>query len=368
MRVAFLTPSYGSTDVLGRHVQALASEVAEQGGEAEVLLHAHNHRELPPAVPGVTIRRFSTLIPNGQYAISSPLWSYLRQHAGDFDFLHAHSEATVPALLAAQPAPPHLIFTPHHYASAQTRLRRLAQGRHPHLDRRVLQVADRVLCVSQSEALQVHRRAPEAVVEIVPNGFDGTAIAAARPFPTCMHVILSVDRLTRWAGIRRVISALPALTPAYTLVVAGGGRGRSMLEAHADYLRVADRVRFLGPVSDPELYRWLRTASVLATLKEESLWGGTLLLGACAGTPVLASDIPAYREAAVLADDGGGIGFMSRRASPFAIADAIRELAGAGSRSRAGLIPTWSNVGKQTVAIYHDVLRESATPKRARAA
>jgi Glycosyl transferases group 1 len=73
-----------------------------------------------------------------------------------------------------------------------------------------------------------------------------------------------------------------------------------MLEAHADYLQVADQVRFLGAVSDEVLHRWLRTASVIATLKEASLWGGTLLTAVCAGVPIIASDIPANREAVAL--------------------------------------------------------------------
>jgi hypothetical protein len=66
-----------------------------------------------------------------------------------------------------------------------------------------------------------------------------------------------------------------------------------MLEAHADYLQVADQVRFLGAVSDEVLHRWLRTASVIATLKEESLWGGTLLTAACAGSR---SSPPTFRR------------------------------------------------------------------------
>ena len=168
-------------------------------------------------------------------------------------------------------------------------------------------------------------------------------------------VIVSVDRLTRWAGIQRVISALPALPSRYTMVVVGRGRARSMLEAHADYLGVADRVRFAGGVTDAVLHRLLRTASVVATLKEEDLWGGTLLSAACAGTPVVASDMPAHREAARLVGSEG-ISFVSRRASPLAVADAVTQLAATGEHPFAVLVPRWADLAEETMSIYREVL------------
>jgi glycosyltransferase involved in cell wall biosynthesis len=155
--------------------------------------------------------------------------------------------------------------------------------------------------------------------------------------------------------MHRIISALPGLSPQHRLVVIGRGHARGALQAHADYLGVRDRVEFLGAVDDLVLHRWMRTASVLVTLKEESLWGGTLLLAACAGTPVVASDIPANREAAALIGRDG-VRFVSRRASPFAVADAIREQALAGSRPHPTLVPTWEQMAESTVGSYHELL------------
>ncbi len=362
MRVAFLTHAYGGghgvdggDGVVGRHVRVLATAIARAGGTAEVLLHTTRHRDVPSAEEGITIRCFSSWVP-GKYAAPRALWSYLRRHSGDFDLLHVHGERMLPALLVAQGTPQHLIVTPHFYASSGTHLRRMAQGRGEHLaDRQLLARAERVLCVSQSEALLVSRYAPDASVTVVPNGSDADSIAPPSPHPMDRHVIVSVDRLTRWAGIQRVISALPALPSHYTLIVVGRGRARSMLEAHADYLGVADRVRFAGGVTDAVLHRLLRTASVVATLKEEDLWGGTLLTAACAGTPVVASDMPAHREAARLAGSEG-ISFVSRRASPLAVADAVTELSATGDHPFAALVPRWADLAEETMSIYREVL------------
>jgi glycosyltransferase involved in cell wall biosynthesis len=357
MRIALLTPGYGPAHgTLGRHVQALAEGAVRAGAHVEVLLHsAAPFTPSEPLPAGVVLRRFAPLIPGSDSALSAALWRHLRNRAAAFDVAHAHGEATLPALLALRDAPLHLVLSPHWYAAPQTHLRRLVQGRVHRLDGRLLARADRVLCVSHSEALQVRRHAPDARVEIVPNGLDTLAIAQARPLPEDPRVILSVDRLNRWAGIQRVVSALLALPPSYRLVVVGTGRGRSQMEAHADYLGVGERVRFIGGVGDAELYRWMHTAAAVATLKEESLWGATLLTALCAGTPVVASDIAANREAAAVSG-GEGIGFVSRRASPFVIAEAIRRLADAGSRSHAEQVPSWPYVAARTLAVYGELL------------
>ena len=72
--------------------------------------------------------------------------------------------------------------------------------------------------------------------------------------------------------------------------------------------------------------------------------------------PIIASDIPANREAVALTSRVE-IEFVSRRASPFAIADAVRRLAAPGTASRADLVPSWENVGARTVSIYAELLR-----------
>jgi glycosyltransferase involved in cell wall biosynthesis len=360
VRVALLSTGYGPAHgVVGRHVQALANGVAQAGGTVEVLLHASRHIRLPPPEERISITVFPAWMPSNEYAISSALWSHLRNLGGDYDILHAHGEPTLPVLLVAPRTLRHLIFSPHYYASSQPHLRAMVQGRHHRLDRVVLGDADRVLCVSKSEAHQVRRYAPQASVRIVPNGIDVEAIRTAGPLRGESSVILAVDRLTRWAGIHRIISAMPALPERYTLAIAGRGRARAMLEAHADYLGVADRVRFLGAISDAELHRWLRTAAAVVTLKEESFWGGTVLNALCADAPVVASDIAAFREAAALMS-GDGIRFLSRRASPFALAESIESVSSTRARVREDLLPTWRSVAQRTISIYEEVRRRTA--------
>src|SRR5579864_1217417 len=298
--------------MVGLHVEALACAVARAGGRADVLVHGERAGPLR-GQPGVRVTHFPQPFAGLTHPISPQLIEQLRTRSAGTDLLHVHGRRMLAVLHAAHPAAPGLVFTPHYYASPPSELRRLVQGRDHRRDREFLAQADLVICVSHSEALNVERSAPGARTLVIPNGVDAQAIASARPLPVDGRLVLTVDRLTRLTGIHRIISALPALPPTYRLAVVGRGRWRNTLEAHSEYLRVADRVRFLGWVDDPELHRWLRSASVVVTLKEESLWGGMLLVAACAGTPVVASDVPANREAALLAGREG-IRFVSRRA------------------------------------------------------
>lgn len=362
MRVRFLTSAYGPSDgVVGRHVEALAAAVARGGGDADVLL-VGGHAADWFTDDGVHVTRFPGLIQQLHRRRSAPLIAALRDQSAGCDLLHLHGRQVLPVLHAARPNRLRLVFTPHYYASSPKALRHLAQGHDHRLDRRVLDEADMVVCVSHTEAVDVIRAAPGAIVRVLPNGVDAHAIAAAQPLPVDGQLIITVDRLTHWSGIERVISALPALPPSYRVVVVGGGRRRNALEAHAEYLQVNDRVRFVGAIDDAGMYRLLRSASVLMTLKKESLWGGTLLTAARAGVPVVASDLPGNREAALLAgyDD---IAFVSRRASPFVLADAI-ERAVAGQPPDPARVPSWEQIAEQTIDAYRELL-PPATARRA---
>jgi len=354
MHVCFLTPAYGASGgMVGRHVEALAAGVVRNAGTAEVLVYGTRAPE-SRAGDGVRVTWVAQHFARLDRPFPKPLIAQLRGCTAAADVVHVHGRRLLATLHAAHPSLPHLVCTPHYYALSPEELRHLAQGREHRRDQRLVADADLVLCVSHSEALHVIRSAPGARIQVIPNGVDAPAIVAAHPLPVEGRVILTVDRLTRWTGIHRIISALPALSSTYGLVVIGGGRGRSALDAHAEYMRVDDRIRFLGRIDDRGLHRWLRTASVLVTLKEESLWGGMLLAATAAGTPVVASDMPANREAALLAGRDG-ISFVSRRASPFVVADAIRDQALAGSRAHAERVATWEEMADQTFSAYRDL-------------
>ena len=73
---------------------------------------------------------------------------------------------------------------------------------------------------------------------------------------------------------------------------------RGRLEALAGSLGVARRVRFLGAVSHDELSQYYRSARALVFPSFIETFGYPLVEAMAAGTPVLVSDIPTFRELA----------------------------------------------------------------------
>ena len=111
--------------------------------------------------------------------------------------------------------------------------------------------------------------------------------------------LLTVARLDPYKGVDTVIRALPAIlerVPGLRYVVAGSGAGREMLEKLAHKAGVAERVRFLGEVSDRDLPALYNVASVYvgASRRAERLdvegIGISLVEASACGLPVVAGN------------------------------------------------------------------------------
>ncbi len=143
--------------------------------------------------------------------------------------------------------------------------------------------------------------------------------------------IVTVARLQRHKGMDTVIQALPAIlarAPDVRYAVAGAGPDHERLEKLAHKVGLADRVRFLGGVTDEDLPALYNLASVYvgASRRSERLgvegFGISLVEASACGLPVVAGDsggIPdAVRE--------GETGFLVPPEEPAAFAAAICRL------------------------------------------
>ena len=174
-------------------------------------------------------------------------------------------------------------------------------------------------------------------------GVDASELRARFELPSDdARWLLTVARLEPHKGVDMVLRALPAIAaqaPDVRYAVAGKGPEREKLKKLAHKLGVADRVRFLGEVSErdlPALYN-LATVYVGASRRAERLgvegFGISLVEASACGLPVVAGEsggIPdAVRE--------GETGFLIPPEDPAAIADAVGRLLGdAALASRIG--------------------------------
>ena len=294
------------------------------------------------------------------------LWAAIRRRRSA-DLMHVHSyHATTAMALLGSRAP--TVFTPHYH------------GRHGHstiadilhvgfyrLGRVLLRRSDAVICVSNAEREQLVRDFPFVAdrVIVIPNGVQRGAIRTAAPYHDEPPTVLCVSRLEPYKGVADVIRAFAHLPAPTQLVIIGDGSQRAELSTLAGDLGVSDRVRLMGPVSDPVLYRWLRTARVFVSMSEREAFGMAPLEAASAGARVILSDIPAHRE--IVADYLSECAVLQSGRSPKALAAEIQRQLASGSPVGAR-IPDWADITARTVGIYTSVscaaVRGSASPRQ----
>ncbi|HVG75550.1 MAG TPA: glycosyltransferase family 4 protein [Thermoleophilaceae bacterium] len=366
MRIALVASAYRPrSDGLDRHVGKLAAAVARRGAHVEILTQDAGRRAARLAFhDGVPVRRFLLPVGASHGAVAPGLWDVLRRSSRAFDLVHVQTPHPSFAAVVMRIGPRSKVFTPHVPTKALTR------WPYMRVTRAVVEHAALTLCTSIAEGASLAERIPRAATRIgaLTGGVDAAAIAGAEPFVHAGRVIFVRGPLDQCRRVDRAIGAMASLADDYRLVIAGAGPAERRLAAHADDLRVESRVHFVGPVGDAGLYRWLRTARVAVSLAEHGTSGIDVAEAISAGVPVVASEIPAHREAAGRAG-GTGVAFVTPEGSPLEVADAI-SLAAAPREPcpLAAAPPSWETVADAMLEIYERSLNGHARSTRPRAA
>jgi phosphatidylinositol alpha-mannosyltransferase len=250
---------------------------------------------------------------------------------------------------------------------------------HAYLDRsRLLEVAAPLvrrvagrlaatIAVSDAAAGFVRRALPELEPVVIPNGVEVDAFADAAPaaLPDGRRIAWT-HRLDPQKGFGVALPAFAALledVPDAHLVVGGDGADRRLVgELGAD---VRARVTMLGSVPHERVAGVLRACEVaIAPATGQESFGIALVEAMAAGVPVVASDIPGYRE--VVRDRREG--FLVPPGDAVALAAAIRSVLrdpalasrlAEGGRARAEAF-AWPSVVDRLETVYREV--GAATP------
>ena len=293
MRIGLVCP-YSLTLPGGVQGQVLGLARALRG-------HGHEVRVLgpcdgPPPDPGVTpLGNSVPLAANGSVAPIAPdlpcaLRTIRALRDEEFDVVHLH-EPMVPgpcmvtAVLKSAP----LVGTFHaagvsaSYRYGRGPLRWLAD----HLD---------IRCAVSEDAVRLVGHYLGGAYELVFNGIEVDRFAKATPWPSLGRTILFVGRHEERKGLAVLLEAMGALPADVTLWVASDGPQTGELRNRHG----ADtRIEWLGRLDDSEIASRLRGADVFCapSLHGES-FGVVLLEAMAAGTPIVASDLPGYRNVA----------------------------------------------------------------------
>lgn len=297
MRIALVCPyDWQAAGGVQVHVANLATQLQERGHEAVVLAPT----VAVPAEPWVRSVGRPVRVPyRGTVAPIAPL-AYRRTRAVLVevrpDVVHVHEPLTPSASMyatLASRAP--VVATVHAYLDRSRAMEFAA----PVL-RRVWSRVSIGVAVSHAAATFLRRAVPEAALEIVPNGVDVGAFADADPLADLPpgRRIAWAHRLDPQKGFFVAVAAFAkvlAEVPDAVLLVAGDGRDREALRLLTPSAR--ERVHMLGAVANdhlPAIHAGC-DAFVAPAVAQES-FGVSLVEAMAAGLPVVASDIPGYRE------------------------------------------------------------------------
>lgn len=364
MKVGLVCPySWDVPGGVGAHVSDLAEQLVSRGHEVSVLAPGERTEGLAPYV--VLAGRPIAVPYNGSVArvafgprSASRVRRWIRE--GEFDVMHVHQPASPSLSVLACWAARGPIVATYHMAVPRSRTMLAVQG--------LLRVA----LEKVSASIAVSEEARRTVVEhiggdavLIPNGVDVTRFRQATPFDGwpgdggSLGFLGRVDEPRK--GLQVLLAALPELLrhhPRLRVLVAGPGDIEGVAESLPE--SVASHVTFLGLVSHVDKARALHSVDVFVAphIGGES-FGIVLVEAMAAGTPVLASDLTAFR--AVLAD--GAAGGLFAVDDPAALAAAASSLLEDPSR-RATLSAEadrriaeydWPTVAGQIESVYSTV-------------
>ncbi|MEO8330457.1 MAG: glycosyltransferase family 4 protein [Candidatus Nanopelagicales bacterium] len=365
MKVGLVCPyAWDIPSGVANHVRDLAEALIELGHEVSVLAPGDEDADVPSYVElaGRSIPvPFNGSIARVQFGprSASRVRRWLRD--GEFEVLHVHSPVT-PSLgmLACWSAIGPIVATFH--ASLDGRSRLMTAGSWI-LQATLEKVRARIAVSEEARRTIVENLGGDAV--LIPNGVDVSRFSDVDPLPGWPHPAGGLVFLGRVdeprKGLPLLLEAFPQIArerPGVRLIVVGPGDTDVVDEMVPSALRA--QVEVLGGVDDKTKARALASADVyVAPHVGGESFGIVLLEAMAAHTPVLASDLVAFRS--VL--DNGRCGQLFPVGDTNALAaHAVTMLADPKRRKDLSLLGDanvaqydWSRVAARIVSVYETV-------------
>jgi phosphatidylinositol alpha-mannosyltransferase len=309
------------------HVGQLAQQLQKRGHEVLVLAPALSRATQHAAEPWVRLVGRAVRVPyKGTvapicFSVRSArlVGSALRSFGPDV--VHVHEPLTPSTgMLAAMRSHSPVVATFHAFAEASALYSAAAPVLRPIWSKLRVRIA-----VSEAAAGFVRSRFRNGL-KVIPNGCDVDRFAHAQPLEGLppRRRMAWVGRLDEQKGFPIAVQAFSQLATQFTdltFVVVGEGRDRAALSTLAPDIH--RRVILAGSVPHQDLPPYLSEAAVFVApaLGQES-FGIVLVEAMAAGVPVVASDIPGYRE--VVRNEADGI--LVPPGDSAALAEAVRSV------------------------------------------
>jgi glycogen(starch) synthase len=386
VRVLLLSWEYPPLVVggLGRHVEALARELAVAGHDVRVVTRGESDVVIDERRDGVRIRRAAIDPLAIDFTTESLLaWSQAAEHTllraalplvrrWRPDVVHAHDWLVAQsAVTLAQVTGAPLVTTIHATEAGRS------QGWLPKplnlaihsVERWLVQRSATVITCSTAMHDEATRlfEVPGSHVAVLPNGIDAArwrAPAAARAVTRARFeggpLVVFAGRLVHEKGVQTLLDAVRPLReshPSVRLAVAGTGPHEAALRARAGRLRIARSVDWLGFVVETELAALLGAADAVVVPSLYEPFGIVALEAAAAHAPLVVAETGGLLD---LVSDGVATASFPAKDVPALVAAVNCVLADPVMTRRATRRAdrvirrdyTWAAVATHTVAVY----------------
>jgi glycosyltransferase involved in cell wall biosynthesis len=366
LRVLLVTPSFppdlGGLAVL---VAGVAKGLCDVGCTVEVAtqIGGHTPRATVDTPSPYVLHQFANRLGGRRFGYAPALAKWVRRNDQRFDVIHAFSYHAPTALAVARATKKPFFFTPTFHGGGHSPLAKTVHVVYRPVAARLFRRAEVVFCGSSAEEASVLSVYPfcRQWTRVVNFAVDKTDGASAEPFDVSRPVILSAGRLDDYKRNDTLIGAMKSLSGQAQLVICGAGPDEKRLREITTERQLDRDVLFAGYVSDNDLVRWQRTATVAVSLSTHESFGLSVAEAAVVGATIVASDIPAHREVAALLDFPAE--FVPVGAGEKDVAGALLRGLAAPRRDPGTLVQSgWTERAYETVALYEHAL-ETPRPR-----
>jgi glycosyltransferase involved in cell wall biosynthesis len=394
MRIALVSEhanplaTVGSVDAGGQnvHVAALAEGLVALGHDVTVF----SRRDTAAAPVQVTAPEGYVVehvpagppsdVPKDELLQYMPAFAdYLRQRWREepFDVVHAHFWMSgLASVEAAKESGVPVLQTFHALGTVKRRHQGTRDTSPPTripLERRLCRSVDRVIATCSDEVEELRALGlPPWRASVIPCGVDTDAFRPVRAPQTRVPQgdrprLLVIGRVVERKGVGNVVEALGQL-PGVELMIAGGPAEEFLetdpdvarLQALAEDIGVADRVRFLGSVGRPDVPAVMAAADVVVAVPWYEPFGIVPVEAMACGRPVVGSAVGGLLDTVV----PGVTGELVPPRRPDLLAPVLRELLddparrreyGRAGRARAVETYQWRQIAAATEDVYASV-------------
>jgi glycosyltransferase involved in cell wall biosynthesis len=340
------------------HVAEVAPRLAALGFDVAVVA-TDRTRALPrrDMIGDVPLERVAAYPADRDYYLAPDLPGAIASHRPDLVHVQGH-HTLVPPLAMATAAflrVPYVVSF--HTGGHPSRLRNRARGLQRLALRPLLRGAARLIAVSRYE-LDLYRRELKLSRRRFVLVRNGSTLPAPRVLPPeDGPIVVSVGRLERYKGQRRLVQAWPAVVrrlPSATLRLIGSGSDESAIRAEVRRLGLEDSVSLTSfAASDRQaMADAVGGASLFALLSEFEAHPVAVMEALGIGTPALVARTSGLTE---LVEDGLAAG-IELDASEDVLADAVVAAIARGRAPTPPEVPTWDDCARELGAVYRAVL------------